>query len=163
MRSASLAIAFLLCGCQTREQHPDLRPIATHALSDLRQLFNLGECQTIFERFKVFHARADDWRTSCDAARQKLGDWNDLLAQTFSELKPGEDLVYMNATAVFTAGVYHLEIAWSMHDAPRVTLLWLTLMRDGQVISLPRLEMPSRPSTDPPLRHRRSPSPPVVS
>lgn len=164
---ALLLACFLLFACPQKAEvreapvPAEARWTVLAASIELREFYNRGLCQIIYERHASLRGiQANEWKAECDDLRAKLGQWKRLEEGTVT--KCGNDRVLCcEGRAVFANGTYQQELTWLIHDG-QATLLWWTLHRDGESHWLPKLPLHPLP-TDPPLTPPRSLSQPMVS
>ena len=148
LRFATAALLFLLLGGCTKISQEE--KIAVESTRKLREQFNTGACNSIYEQTgKANDELAKEWLSGCEQMRGSLGSWttfNDLTAFHSSHFqKP--TTVRVEGRAVFTNGdhveTYWLESYWHV-SGNRAHLYFLYLEGGGKQIALPHLPKTKR-------------------
>jgi hypothetical protein len=117
------------------------RTLAADAVNRLRDAFNSGSCQFIYEQAgALFRAQPlGGWMSQCRELRETLGSW-----QTFSASSarrcgggPSEVVVCVRGTAGFVKGTKEVDVAWVL-DNERTQLMWISLRQnEGTWVQMP--------------------------
>ena len=156
IRIACVAFS-LLIGCQSAPDLTDTpvddahRAAAVDAANTLRETFNSGGCQAIYDAADEFfrsqsHRR---WLTACERLREEYGTWE---VFTFSSAIRCEELgtiVCLVGSAKFTKGDSQLEIGWLLNNG-EAHLRWLDQLNGGYWIRIAPLPIPGHYDPPPP-------------
>jgi len=166
--SGAVFLSVLLAGCGGNATQRALvlegagkprEALALVAVSRLRDAFNRGACQSIWdEAAPVFRIREPQqaWLNGCERMRQKLGAWQSY--QAHSKHSPGIPLsVVVFGEAEFARGRAHthLETVWHF-DRGRAELFSLDL--NGEAIPPSSPFQHGKRYLDPPLKRNREPA-----
>ena len=133
--------------------------LAWAAVSRLRDAFNRGACQSIWdEADPVFRIREPQqaWLSECERMRNKLGAWQSF--QGHSKHSPGVPLsvvVYGEGEFARSHAHTHLETVWHF-DRGRAELFSMNL--NGEAIPPASPFQPGKRYLDPPLKRNREPA-----
>jgi hypothetical protein len=134
------------------------RTRAIGAVSSLRDAFNNGSCQSIYEQAAAFFRRQSlqEWMSQCRELKERLGPWQSLSASSAVRCGggPSEVLVCTGGAAGFAKDNAKVDVAWLL-DNGRTQLMWITLTpSNGAGVQIPPMHSPGRfwdPPPPPPL------------
>jgi hypothetical protein len=160
-----VSIAFLFtAACHDRAARDQLdipvdegqRTLAVDAVNRLRDAFNTGSCQSIYQQATAFF-RAEplgEWMGHCRELKETLGSWQSFSASTAVRCGggPSEIIVCVGGAAGFAKDNTKVDVAWRLDDG-RTQLMWITLMPShGARVQIPPMQLPGRFWDPPPPR-----------
>ena len=135
------AFAFLmLAGCSSTLNTSNPREkLALEAVASLREAFNGGACQHIFDEadevFRISQPETE-WLEICERMHRNLGWWRSFQPQL--DRTPSIPLrVVVYGQAEFAKGRYRMETVWHF-DRGRAELFSLVLQGNGEQIQVPK-------------------------
>lgn len=137
--------------------HAADRAIALGAVTNLREMFNGGDCLPIYQGAAA-HFRShplDSWIVACEGLHANLGTWRDFSATWVRRCGAPERVVCVSGSAAFASGVRPLETIWRLHDG-RADLMVFGWQDGRKWIQIP--PVPGREFHDPPAKNH-----PIVS
>lgn len=131
-----------------------LELMALAGAASLREAFNQGACQRIFddadEVFRISQIQTE-WLELCERMCKNLGLWRSFDAQWgHAHCVPLRVVIY--GEAEFAKGRYHVETVWHF-DKGRAELFWMVLECDSEQIQIP----------PPPVFRKRLMDPPPIT
>ena len=132
----------------------DHRTLAIEAVNKLREVFNNGGCQSIYNgAAQSFRSQPrEHWLSQCEQLRESLGPWRSFNAQSTIRCGAPEAVVCVDGSSVFAKGNRSMEVAWQW-DGGQAQLLWLDLLDGNHRVLIPPL--PGRQYLDSPPRNHR--------
>jgi len=136
-------LSLVLNGCTAKrvEPLPDVegpqRKLALAAMQELRQAFNNGSCQAIYDAAGDGFRRTEsnpDWLAICAEIRSRWGRWDDFTATYWYQ--SGSQSVAVEGTAAFTKGPCTLQVIWSL-GRDRLQMACLILGVGNDQIAVP--------------------------
>jgi hypothetical protein len=144
-------------GCR----RPEKETIAASAILELRQMFNKGECASVYaEADPAFRSQSEkNWVSQCEQLRHDLGAWQSFRGKGAEQGLVDPRLRLVTGEAVFASGAYHLEMLWNVSVLP-ARLCFLQLGTDPNVITIPpsKRHGPNDAPTLPPAGWNQPPS-----
>jgi hypothetical protein len=163
--STLVSIAFLFmaaCHSQDRTAKDALgtpvderqRTLAVDAVDGLRDAFNSGSCQSIYD-LAAAHFRTqslEEWISQCRELNENLGSWQTFSASSAQKCGGGPSAVILcvRGSARFAKGIKEVDVAWLL-DNGRAKLMWISLRRSqGTWVQIPPWRGPGQLWDPPP-------------
>ena len=150
-RTALMLLLLLPSGCSNHNRpllglNASQRTLVGRSVDQLREAFNRGNCQTIYDEADPVFRLAQlppEWLAQCEHIRNTLGTWRSFDLQMHGKL--GIPLtVIAGGPAVFATGDYQVKTTWHLNGG-RAQLFSLLLNGGGQQIKIPPTPLqPSR-------------------
>lgn len=132
--SGTLVLLVALAGCGNGTRQRDINREYSAAENRLRELYNQGACQSIYEEAAESfrrHESLKDWLARCASTRTRLGAWRNV-----------------GGREVFEKGNYRVQMFFGVEGKRSPRLVRLIFEGDGQQW----LHLPGRLLVDPPPR-----------
>ena len=160
-RGATALLCMLLAGC-SRDVSLDYTDVpvskerlaqALDGFNKLRNVFNSGACQALYESFgSAFRSYPrNDWLIDCAHLPRTLGVWHDFQAEEAMYCGAHWRIICVNGLAHFANADRGVESVWLVRNG-RVELLNLTLIGGGERIGT---APPGVDGEDPPMPKRK--------
>ena len=160
------AMVLLLAGCGRGSETltGDLGPLgeeqgklATDAVTRVREAFNAGACQSIYEGAAEFFRSREQgrWQSECERLRERLGQWQSFEVRETVRCggTPTAVIVCVDGQGVFTTGTHRMEMAFQC-ERGQARLFWLGFEDSNQWRQIPPLPPSPNRRFDPPPRER---------
>jgi hypothetical protein len=129
------------------------RTLTVDAVNGLRDAFNSGACQSIYEQAAA-HFRTQslqEWMSQCKDLKETLGSWQSFSAHLAERCGGGPSVVIVCAggNARFAKRIAQVDVAWLL-DKGRTQLMWISLKKgQGAWVVIPPWRGPRMFDTPP--------------
>ena len=117
------------------------RQLAVDAVIRLRDAFNNGSCQSIYEGAAAFFRAQSlqEWMSQCNDLKETLGSWRTFGASSVVRCGEGPSMfiVCVGGNAGFAKKIAQVDVAWLL-DNGRTQLAWISLKQNqGAWVQMP--------------------------
>jgi len=115
--------------------------LALNGANKLRELFNKGECQTIFDHaaFAGGSYSQKSWLDDCTQLHEDMGEWSSFDPSSAITCGGPERIVCIDGSAQFEKGSHSLELGWLLSSAG-ARLLFLVVQGTNGPIQIPPMQ-----------------------
>jgi hypothetical protein len=141
MKTVAVLLISSAIACNQQRMHESL---ALNAAKQLRERFNHGECEQIYNDASSALALKEKWLASCQQMRETLGVWNNVGSLSSMAQRTGTvpEIISVDGRAVFQNGD-HIETYWFVSgwriENSQARLTYIFFEGGGKQFGLPLL------------------------